>query len=158
MFNRRVSKCHPRIEACGAVDELNSAIGMARATVQDEFIRRSLFSVQKDLFALMGELATAIEDSDRYAKAGYPRIGASHIEQLDKLVTDLESQQGSFNGWAVPGESVPSAALDLARTVCRRSERCICALMEAGELPNRDIVAFLNRLSDALWLLARRVE
>jgi cob(I)alamin adenosyltransferase len=158
MFNRRVSKCHPRIEACGAVDELNSTIGMARAIVQDEFVKKALFAAQKDLFALMGELATAIEDSERYAKAGYPSIGAAHTARLDQLVTDLEAQQGSFNGWAVPGESAPSAALDMARTTCRRAERNICGLLEAGELPNLEIIAFLNRLSDALWLLARRAE
>ena len=158
MFNRRVSKCHPRIEACGAVDELNSALGMARATLRDESVKNSLFAVQKDLFALMGELATAIEDSERYVKAGFPRINGSHIQKLDKLVADLEAKQAPFDGWAVPGDSVPSAALDLARTICRRSERCICALTEAGELSNRDIIAFLNRLSDALWLLARNAE
>lgn len=158
MFNRRVSKCHPRIEACGAVDELNSVIGMARASVQDDFVKKTLFAVQKDLFALMGELATDIEDSERYVKSGYPRIEAAQVQRLDKLVEDLEARQGTFSGWAVPGESIPAAALDMARTVCRRCERCACALMEAGELPNREIIVFLNRLSDSLWLLARRVE
>src|SRR5207249_3337510 len=71
MYNRRVSKCHPRVEAYGAVDELNAALGMARAKAADEFTHESLLAIQKDLVILMGELATMPEDLERYRKDGY---------------------------------------------------------------------------------------
>src|ERR1700743_2550591 len=74
MYNRRVSKCHPRVEAYGCVDELNAALGMARATAQHDFIRETLLMVQKDLVVLMGELATSVEHLPRYVKDGYSLV------------------------------------------------------------------------------------
>src|SRR2546427_10934717 len=74
MYNRRVSKCHPRVEAYGVVDELNAALGLARATATDDFIRNHLLAIQKDLVILMGELATAAEDLPRYTKDGYSLV------------------------------------------------------------------------------------
>ena len=158
MYNRRVSKSHPRVEAYGAVDELNAAIGVARATAQDEFIKETLLSVQKDLVILMGELATAHEDLDRYRKDGYKIITSEMTSRLEQIATELEGQSISFHGWATPGANPPSAALDLARTVGRRAERRTCALLEIRELKNSEIGTYLNRLSDLLWLLARWVE
>jgi cob(I)alamin adenosyltransferase len=78
--------------------------------------------------------------------------------QLDALVKEIESQNVSFKGWATPGATLNSAALDVARTTCRRAERAVCALRDAGDLPNAEILIFLNRLSDLLWLFARWVE
>ena len=78
--------------------------------------------------------------------------------KLDALVKEIEAQNVSFKGWATPGATKNSAALDLARTVCRRAERRVCALQEAGELKNAEIIIYLNRLSDLLWLFARWVE
>src|SRR5436853_2435323 len=72
MYNRRVSKCHPRVEAYGSVDELNAALGLARATASHDFIKDRLLTIQNDLVVLMGELATAAEDLPRYARDGYP--------------------------------------------------------------------------------------
>ncbi|HYT62116.1 MAG TPA: ATP:cob(I)alamin adenosyltransferase, partial [Haliangiales bacterium] len=71
MYNRRVSKCHPRVEAYGSVDELNAALGLARATTEHAFVRDNLLAIQKDLVTLMGELATGVEDLSRYVKEGY---------------------------------------------------------------------------------------
>jgi cob(I)alamin adenosyltransferase len=158
MYNRRVSKAHPRIEACGCVDELNAAIGCARAKAEHEFVGGQLLAVQKDLVILMGELATLVEDLPRYVKDGFSHITPELTVKLDELVHMIESQKISFRGWAMPGDTLTSAALDLARTVCRRAERSICALHEAHELQNPQILVYLNRLSDALWLLARWVE
>lgn len=158
LFNRRVSKSHPRIEACGCVDELNAALGCARATAPQESVRRQLLRIQQDLIALMGELATRVEDLDRYQSSGQPRITADSTAYLDQLAQDLESSGVSFRGWAMPGGTVHSAALDLARTVCRRAERRVCSLHEQGEMRNPEILVFLNRLSDCLWLLARAGE
>jgi cob(I)alamin adenosyltransferase len=78
--------------------------------------------------------------------------------KIDALVKEIESQDVSFKGWATPGATTHAAALDVARTTCRRAERRVSALREAGELDNDEIGVYLNRLSDALWLLARWVE
>jgi cob(I)alamin adenosyltransferase len=158
MYNRRVSKSDPRIEACGAVDELNAAIGFARAGVSHRFISNHLFTTQKELVALMGELATLPEDLPRYRDDGFPLLTAQMTARLDRIVQEIESQNVSFKDWATPGATVTSAALDVARTACRRSERSICGLREQGQLQNSEILVYLNRLSDALWLMARWVE
>jgi cob(I)alamin adenosyltransferase len=158
MYNRRVSKCHPRVEAYGSVDELNAAIGMARATTVHDFVQANLLTIQKDLVILMGELATAVEDLARYAKDGYKLVVPEMTAKLDKLVQEIEAQKITFKGWATPGDSLQSAALDVARTVCRRAERRVCELQESNQLQNQEIVVYLNRLADLLWLFARWVE
>jgi len=158
MYNRRVCKCHPRVEACGGVDELNSAIGLARATAQHDFVRDNLLAIQKDLVILMGELATAVEDLPRYVQDGFLPVTHEMTTRLDSLVKQIEAQNLSFGGWATPGASLHSAALDVARTTCRRAERRVCALEEAGQLKNPEIIVYLNRLADLLWLLARWTE
>jgi cob(I)alamin adenosyltransferase len=158
MYNRRVSKCHPRVEAYGAVDELNAAIGLARAAAADEFVPEKLAAIQTDLVLLMGELATAVEDLPRYVKEGHGLVTSGLTARLDGWVGDIEAAKVSSQGWATPGANTTSAALDLARTVCRRAERRACALHEAGQLQNTEIIVYLNRLSDLLWLFARWVE
>ncbi len=158
MYNRRVSKCHPRVEACGAVDELNAALGAARAAVPAAAVSDSLLSVQKDLIVLMGELATAVEDLPRYRKDGYPRVVSQMTARLEALARQLEANAPHPQGWALPGINAGAAALDLARAICRRAERRVCALQETGQLENPEIIVFLNRLSDLLWLWARFVE
>lgn len=158
MYNRRVSKTHPRVEAYGAVDELNAALGLARATSPHEFVRSHLVAVQKDLVVLMGELATQTEDLPRYKKDGYSIVTPELTIKLDQLAKEIEAQKISFKGWATPGGNPASAALDLARTTCRRAERRACALQEGKQLQNSEIIVYLNRLSDALWLLARWTE
>jgi cob(I)alamin adenosyltransferase len=158
MYNRRVSKCHPRVEAYGCVDELNAALGLVRATAQQDFVRDNIGVVQKDLIVLMGELATAVDDLPRYVSDGFSLVTTDSTAKLDKLTQELEAQNISYHGWAMPGASVHSAALDLARTTCRRAERRVCALQEAGQLQNSEIIVYLNRLADLLWLFARWVE
>jgi cob(I)alamin adenosyltransferase len=158
MYNRRVSKCHPRVEAYGCVDELNASLGLARATGEHDFIRVNLFAIQKDLVILMGELATAVEDLPRYVKDGFSLVTPEITGKLDKLVQEIETQKITFKGWATPGATVHSAALDVARTVCRRAERRVCALHETNQLHNAEIIIYLNRLADLLWLFARWVE
>ncbi len=158
MFNRRASKCHPRVEACGSVDELNAALGLAKAVAKQGRERDGISSIQRDLVSVMGELATAIEDLKKYVQSGYPVVTAALIARLDDWIKELETRQPEFHGWAAPGDNPCSAALDLARTVCRRAERRVCALQEAGQLQNPQIMVYLNRLSDLLWLLARQAE
>jgi cob(I)alamin adenosyltransferase len=155
MYNRRVSKCHPRVEACGAVDELNAALGLARASARHPYVGDRLLEMQKALVTLMGELATQPEDLPRYAQDGFSVVSPEMTAQLDRAVKEIEAQKAACQDWATPGANVSSAALDLARTACRRAERRVCALQEMRALPNREILVFLNRMSDALWLLAR---
>jgi cob(I)alamin adenosyltransferase len=158
MYGRRVAKNHPRVEAYGAVDELNAALGLARATAAEPFVGDNLLAIQKDLVILMGELAVANEDLERYVKGGFSLVTPALTAKLDALVKAIEAQNVSFKGWATPGATQNSAALDVARTVCRRAERRVCDLQTAGELKNDEIIIFMNRLSDLLWLFARWVE
>ncbi|MBI1839879.1 MAG: cob(I)yrinic acid a,c-diamide adenosyltransferase [Verrucomicrobia bacterium] len=158
MYNRRVSKCHPRVEAYGTMDELNTALGMAKACSSDALIREFILATQADLVVAMGELATLPEDLPRYAKDGFRRVEASLIDRLDGMVRELESRKISFKGWATPGATIGAATLDVARTACRRAERRAAALAETEASPNPSILIYLNRLSDALWLLARWAE
>jgi cob(I)alamin adenosyltransferase len=159
MYNRRVPKSHPRVEAYGGVDELTAALGVARATAADERLRRQIFRIQKELVHLMAELATDIQDLPRFLKDGLPRITAESVAELDRCVREVEQgQQAPLRGWAIPGANPEAAGLDMARTICRRAERRVCALQESGQLQNSEIIVYLNRLSDLLWLLARRAE
>lgn len=158
MYGRRVPKSHPRVEAYGTVDELNAALGLARASATHDFIRDNLLVIQKDLVTLMGELATGVEDLPRYIKAGYSLVTPEMTDKLDVLVKEIEAQTITFKGWATPGDTMNSAALDVARTVCRRAERCVCGLQETDQLHNSGIIIYLNRLADLLWLMARWVE
>ena len=158
MYNRRVPKSHPRVEASGGIDELNAALGLARAAITDEPLRESLCAIQKDLIVLMGEIATLPEDAERYVKDGFTLVAPSMTERLEKKLKEIEAQNVSFKGWATPGANPSAAALDLARTVCRRAERGVCQLKEANEPVNPEILVYLNRLSDLLWLCARWCE
>src|SRR5262249_35069609 len=136
MYNRRVPKNHPRIEACGAIDELNAAVGLARANASDDYIRAQLLPVQKDLVALMGELATLHEDFPRYTKDGFSRVTSETVVKVDAIVAFIESHQISFRDWATPGGNLSAAALDFARTVCRRAERRVYELQEQRHVDN----------------------
>ena len=159
MYGRRVPKTDSRVEAYGSVDELNAALGLSRATANDSFLSEQILTVQKELVTVMGELATASEDMDRYVKDGFQLTTAAMTDRLTAAVNDLEKNRlGKFKDWAVPGKTLNAAALDLARTTCRRAERRVAALMAADPKFNREILRYLNRLSDVCWLLGRVAE
>ena len=159
MYGRRVSKIDPRVEAYGTVDELNAALGLARATAAESMVQETVFSVQKELIILMGELAVADKDRERYLKDGYQLVTSGMVDRLTVCVDDLEkNHRVDFKHWVTPGNSLHSAALDLARTTCRRAERRIIALSDLSEYVNPEAIRYLNRLSDLLWLFARYVE
>ncbi len=158
LFAKRVPKTHPRVIACGDVDELNTWIGVVRATQLPEGIKVVLDGIQERLVGLMGELATEEEDRPLYEQKGYRQIHQEDVEWLEHLIHEAESEKGiRFRGWARPGEAGVMAAawLDMARTVCRRAERSTWAVEGEGLQLAR---LFLNRLSDALWLFAREGE
>ena len=158
MYGRRVPKTHPRVDAYGGVDELNSALGLARASASDSFLAEGILAIQKELVVVMGELATASEDRDRYLKDGFKQTDSAMTDRLTSVVDDLENQLGKFKHWSVPGATMDSAALEFARTVCRRAERRVASLMAEDSNFNREILRYLNRLSDVCWLLARYAE
>jgi cob(I)alamin adenosyltransferase len=93
MYGRRVPKTHPRIEACGAVDELNAALGLARASAKHDFVRNNLLVIQKDLIVLMGETGVAAEDLPRYVKDGHSLVTPEMTAKLDALVREIEAQK-----------------------------------------------------------------
>ena len=157
MFNRRVSKSDPRVEAYGCVDELTSALGLARALSEDPWLSEQLLAVQKDLIGVMGELATLPGDMDRYVQSGYQRLKPETSERLTAAIAELEKDKSLYpKDWVIPGETKVGAALDLARTAARRAERAVVA--SQGQAQDPEILRYLNRLSDFCWSLARRAE
>ena len=155
MYGRRLPKNNPRSEAYGTVDELTSVLGLARAGYADKFISEQILAVQKDLISVMGELSTLPEDRQRYAKDGFQGVDAKMVDRIGAVIVDLEKDESLYpKDWVIPGNNPVSAALDLARTICRRAERQACALQD----PNPEILRYLNRLSDFCWILARVVE
>jgi len=155
MYGRRVPKNDPRVEAYGSVDELTAALGLARANCNDKFVADQIFAVQKDLINLMGELSTLPEDRQRYLKDGFKAVDARMVDLVGDVIVDLEKDKSLFpKDWVIPGANTVAAALDLARTICRRAERHVAVLKD----PNPEILRYLNRLSDFCWILARFAE
>jgi cob(I)alamin adenosyltransferase len=157
MYGRRVAKDHPRVEAYGSVDELNAALGLARSLAQ-KTQKDLLEKIQKALVGLMGELAVASEDLHRYEADGYARLQDADLYLLDREIEKMEKAAPKARGWSTPGGSTAGAALDLARTVCRRAEREVWKLEKAQGRIRSLVPRYLNRLSDLLWLLERATE
>jgi len=149
----RVSKASVRVEAYGNVDELNSALGFARSICEAPEIRELALSIQRELFQVGSALATPPES----AKAQVP-VTPEMVDRLTAEVHRIEAQEGILSDWSLPGSSTPAAAFDIARTVCRRAERGVVRLIEAGEQTAPAILPYLNRLSDLLWLIGRQIE
>jgi len=149
----RVSKSSLRVETYGTVDELNSVLGMARSHCDDADIAERTKLIQRELFRIGSGLATPPESR----KPQVP-ITEEMVEGLTKQVHEIEATEGLLSDWSLPGEHPAGSVYDVARTVCRRAERGVVRLMESGEGVNPNALAYLNRLSDLLWLFARRLE
>lgn len=158
LYGQRVPKNHPQIEAVGAFDELNAALGLAKAHTTSPARKAAMESVQKDLVALMGELACAEPDVARYLDSKFAKISEESLARLDALVSEIEARNVRFEGWATPGKTVEAAAFDVARTCARRAERRVLDLPAHGRNVRPLVGKFVNRLSDALWLMAREAE
>jgi len=159
MYGRRVSKTDHRVDAYGCVDELNSALGLARAATDAPFIKEEILRAQKELITVMGELATAPEDLARYCKDGFEVTTSTMVDRVTAVIDELEKDKSLYpKDWVIPGASVASAAMDNARTTCRRAERRVAALVNENKNFNIEILRYLNRLSDLCWLLARKIE
>jgi len=149
----RVSKANPRVECYGTIDELISQLGLARALANDPEIHELTRALQRDLFKVGSAIGTAPG-----SRKPPPEITVDMVAVLDHEVERMEAMPGILDDWSIPGELAGSAAFDVARTVCRRTERLTVALFEAGEIANPEILKYLNRLSDVLWLVGRVLE
>jgi len=148
---QRVKKHSPRIEACGAVDELNSQIGVALASDLEDELGEVLRTVQNELFHLGADLCVPVESKQR--RKG-PRIEQRHVDALERVIDRLTSKLGPLENFILPGGSTGAAHLHVARALCRRAERATTALAEQ-EAVGPLVVTYLNRLSDALFVMAR---
>jgi cob(I)alamin adenosyltransferase len=162
LYGQRVPKDHPQIEAVGAFDELNVALGAVKPQLaggaRDDALRDLILAVQKNLIALMGEIACAESDADRYAASKLEKLAASDVQRVDAAVAALEARGLKFDGWATPGANTRAVAFEFARIAARRAERRLCALPAQGRNVRTELRQFVNRLSDLLWLLAREAE
>ena len=159
MYGRRLSKADQRVNAYGCVDELSAALGLARSIATDQSISDRIFVVQKDLIVVMGELATAPADRERFLKDGFHLTTAEMVDRISSVIFDLEKDPSLYpKDWVIPGATPVSATLDFARTTCRRAERQIAAFSSAVKDFNPEILRYLNRLSDFCWVLARYAE
>ena len=159
MYGHRVSKSDPRVDAYGCVDELTATLGLARSVSTDKFVSDEIFAVQKDLIVVMGELATAPSDRERYVKDGFHLTTSAMVDRITALIVDLERDESLYpKDWVIPGATRVSAALDFARATCRRAERHIAAVSINESDFDVEILRYLNRLSDLCWILARYAE
>jgi cob(I)alamin adenosyltransferase len=147
----RVEKADPRVEAYGAIDELNSQIGVARAHIKVKKLDQILKSIQRDLWILGGDLASEI------VTANVPRISKADLDRLESVTDDLNSGLPRLARFILPGGSIPGAELHVARAVCRRAERRIVTLSKIESI-NPEVLPYINRLSSFLFVLARTVN
>ena len=150
----RVSKADLRVEAYGTVDELGAALGFARSICEDAEVRGLTKSIQRELFTVAGAVASPAGGAESVTTYVTPEM----VEALTAHVTRVEATEGILSDWSLPGEHAAAAAYDVARTVCRRAERAVIRLRETGVEVNPHVVAYLNRLSDLLWLMGRLLE
>ena len=151
---QRVAKYDPRPDTFATVDEATSALGLARAVTQDQKVKDIIFRIQQELYLLMGELATPAEN---YEKIGL-RMTPEHVQRLEQVEEELKREVEIPNKFIIPGDTHDGAALDLARTIIRRAERLAVKLLHDGIIENKEVVRYLNRLSDLVFILARYVE
>jgi cob(I)alamin adenosyltransferase len=149
----RVNKASARVEAYGTVDELNATLGVARATPLDEQTGDTLARTQVDLFTLGAELACV---PGKEGKLAMPLLDEADIARLEHAIDATEATLMPLQSFILPAGSPQAAALHHARTVCRRAERAVLALDDAPTRPT--LVVYLNRLSDLLFVLARRAN
>lgn len=147
----RVDKDSLRVDCYGTVDELNSSLGLARNFIEDEEIIKKLYEIQRELFNVAGELATS--DGEKFPQ----RVTEIKIEELEKFIDTLLGRMAKVDQFIIPGSNKGSAALHVARTVCRRTERKIITLSR-HETISPLLIKYVNRLSDTIYAMARYLE
>lgn len=149
----RVRKDNPRVAAYGEVDELNSSIGVVRATAPLDFFDQLFESIQRDLFSIGGHLATP--DPEKVRKAlEKAELSEARVTEFERTMDEADTELAPLKAFVLPGGTPKAAALHLARTVCRRAERAVVHLAQQESVPELFLV-YLNRLSDLLFTLAR---
>jgi cob(I)alamin adenosyltransferase len=151
---QRVPKYDSRPDTFGTVDEATSALGLARALTKDQRVQDIIYRIQQELYLLMGELATPPEN---YEKIGL-RMTVEHVQKLEQIEEELKREVEIPNKFIIPGDTLDGAALDLARTIIRRAERMAVKLLHDGVIQNTEVIRYLNRLSDLVFILARYIE
>jgi cob(I)alamin adenosyltransferase len=149
----RVSKADLRVETYGTVDELNSVLGFARSICQNNEIAAWTEEIQRTLFRVGSSLATPPE-----SRKTPPVVSSEDVDKLTDLVHKIEAIDGILSDWSLPGAHTESAAYEVARTVCRRAERNVVRFAENGGVVQAEVIAYLNRLSDLIWLFGRLIE
>lgn len=149
----RVSKADLRVESYGTVDELNSVLGFARSICQNKDIAGWTETIQRTLFRVGSALA-----NPPGKQPPKPFVTADDVAMLTDLVHKIEAVEGILSDWSLPGAHPESAAYEVARTVCRRAERVVVRFAESGEAVEPEVIPYLNRLSDAIWLFGRLIE
>ena len=154
LYGGRVSKNDPHTEAYGVCDEAVSAMGLARALSEDSRVKDVLRELQEELFTVAAELAT---DPQRYEmfRRHFKPVTSEMVTRLEEMIDDLERGTEMPNVFILPGGSPTSAAIDLARTIIRTAERRVVALDEQNKLTNPEVLRYMNRLGDLLFVLAR---
>ncbi len=152
--DQRVPKDSEIPDTLGTIDEATSALGLARALTSDQRVREAILRMQHDLYTLMAEVATPPEN---LAAVNF-HMTDHHVAALEQLEAELQREVTIPNKFVIPGDSVDGAALDVARTVIRRAERLTVRLLHEGTIENGEIVRYLNRLSDVVFILARYLE
>ena len=154
LFGGRVSKTDPRCEAFGATDQAVSAMGLARALSGERRVKEILLQVQRVMFTVGAELATA-PDKYQHLRDNFSVITPEMTSTLEGFIDELDSEMDLPNSFIIPGASAASGALDLARGMLRAGERRAVELRDKGMLANTEVLRYLNRLSDLLFMLAR---
>ena len=152
----RLSKADLRVESYGTVDELGATLGFARSLCSQKDVKAWTEEIQRTLFRVGAALSTPLE-----AKRADPFLKGEDVERLTQLVEQIESTDGILSDWSLPGANTESAAYEVARTVCRRAERLVVRFAESSvdqELVPSEVLAYLNRLSDLIWLFGRLIE
>lgn len=151
---QRVLKSHPRVSAYGEVDELNAVLGVCLAHCEDREIEATLARFQSELFVLGSDLATPLDEGESVGSKKVQRISEGMAAALEALIDHYEADAPPLRSFILPGGTALAANLHLARTVCRRAERA--AIAAAGkETLNPEVIVYLNRLSDLLFVMAR---
>ena len=154
LYGGRVSKADPATEAYGTTDEAVAVLGLARALSQDVSLKEEILGLQRELFVVGADLATNPKERAKL-EPGVSLVTVEMVERLEARIDELVAEHPLPNEFIVPGANPVSAALDIARSVVRRAERRVVEIRDSGAAMNEDVLHYLNRLSDLLFVLAR---
>jgi cob(I)alamin adenosyltransferase len=151
---QRVSKYHPKVECYGDIDELIAFLGLAKVLIDDEDMVELVENIQKELMTAATEIASDAEKAEKLTS----KINSGTIKKIDDKILYYENSLTPIKEFVIPGKDLASSCLHLSRTVARRAERKIAKLVDDNLLKNKELLVFMNRLSDLLFTMARKIE